>query len=320
MPAEDEAVTATVRISAEVVTSTADIAKYILQILLGVRGQGQATDGVLWRMGGNSMKLASKVTATLYDVATRNVDGIGTSGQIGWKNAMSFNDMTTFSISAELADPENLASLRKELRKAGVTFALTKIGQGDTLIGYHVSQGDVVNSVVTPLLRVWASAAHVDPDSDRELAQALVSHDVARDATEAEQIVQMARSEEQMPSQRPATEEQMSALQNLVDKGLANETTVESIGTSPTAAEASAVLEAHQGIAEKETGPVGNRTLQLHRGWKGVKERTEELRAQGPLALYGAASDDAARSARPEAAKEPDVAVTQSRPTQGRKH
>lgn len=316
MPAEDEAVSATVRISAEIVTSTADIAKYILQVMLGVRGQGQATDGVLWRMGGKSMKLASKVTATLYGVATRNIDGIGSSGQIGWKNAMSFNDMTTFSIAAELADPENLAALRRELRKAGVTFALTKIGQGDTLIAYHVNQGDVVKSVVTPLLRVWAQAAHIDPDSDQELASALVSNDVARDSTEAEQIVRMARSEEQELSQRPASEQQMAPSQGLVDQTLVTEESIERKGATPAAAEAAELREAQQRHPESLEVREGERTLQLHHGRKGIKERTEELRSQGPAALLGAAFDDGARSARLGVAKEPGVAVTQSRPAQ----
>lgn len=261
MPAADEAVSATVRISAGVVTSTADIAKYILQVTLGVRGQGRATDGVLWRMGGKSMMLDTKVTATLYDVVARPIDGISSSAQGGRKRVMTFNDMTTFSIAAELTDPENLAALRRELRRAGVTFVLTKIGQGDTLIGYHVSQEDVVTSVVTPLLRVWARAVHIDPDSDQELSGALVSHDIAHDLTEAEHIVWMARSEEKMtPVKRP------------VDQDLVSEATVESNGVSTAVAEAVEILEERRSSMDKAAGNDGNKPLQPRHDGKDVKE------------------------------------------------
>lgn len=290
MPAEDEAVQAVVRISAEAVTSTADVIKYLLQLVLAREGRGRAGDGLLWRTGRGVLRVGKSALGCGWDKFSLERDGHGRVGQVSWRRALGWDDLTTFSISKDLADPENLAALRKELLRFGVTFAMDRASNGDTLIAYHLSHRELLNSIAAPLLRSWAAARGVDPSDDEALCDELVKSEVASDPDDARDIVNHAREIEDSPAPQPAVD----VLEDLVEAGAVDRGSVEALGDSPTMGdvEAVALSSRRENGSPAQPRPAAADTTDF-----------EAARAAGPAALFGAIAAEDAESIEPPAQK-----------------
>lgn len=281
MPAEDEAVQAVVRIGAEAVTSTADVIKYLLQLVLAREGRGKAGDGLLWRTGHGVVRLGKNVLGCAWDKWAHDRDGRGRVGQVSWRRALGWDDLTTFSISKDLADPENLNALRKELVRFGVTFAMDRASNGDTLIAYHLSHRELLNSIASPLLRSWAAARGVDPSDDKAICDELVKSEVAAGLEDARDIVSRAREIEDSPAPQPAVD----VLEELAEIGAVDRGSVEALGDSPTMGDVEAVALGSPREDDSRTQP---------RSASSQATDFEAARAAGPAALFGAiAAEDA---------------------------
>ncbi len=326
MAAEDEATTAVVRIGAQVITSTLDIIKYLLQMVLGQRGYGRSSEGSFVRQGIH--RLAEGVSGVVHKGAralTKDIDGTGLAGEVSWRRAAGFDDADTVALENRLNDPENLEELRETLKRFDIDFAIKEVEPGgDILIGYHVKDRRALDAVVMPLLQKWAQEKGMDP---KALQEGLVREGFARDPGEANALGR----ELEAWAMRPATQGQLDALFELVDSGDLTLDEIGRLGAEPTMGGVCALLDGHslQNInaaqraygmttASLETQPSPKTRLvprddchELDMS-KGIRQRTEEARARGPEAVFAAAAADADRDA-----LEAGVGLRPDAPTQG---
>ena len=180
MAAEDEAVSAVVRVSTEVTKSTADIIRFLLQLLVGTRGYGQGRKGFFSSLKGGAMSLGRGVTGVV-DYGMGHFDGHGDRGEVDWRRALKWPDGATLSVAKDfLVDEENLENLKAALKAVGVDFAVKRCDQtGECLIAYRLKNKDLVNLVVPALTRMWAERKGIDPDDTDKASERMAEE--ARD-------------------------------------------------------------------------------------------------------------------------------------------
>lgn len=176
MPAEDEAVSAVVRVSSEMVKSTADIVRFILMLLMGRQGYGRGGRGLLAATKNGVMSLGRGAVGAI-DYGMGAMDGHGSRGEISWRRALRFPDADQFAVSSELiGDTDRIELLREQMATFGVTFAIRRSElTGDYVIAYRAKDRELLKCCVSPLLRMWAEARGVDPEDDAAVSERMAA-------------------------------------------------------------------------------------------------------------------------------------------------
>lgn len=176
MGAEDQSVTAVVQISKEVLVSSGDIIRYLIQLLLHRRA---AKDGLLVSaakgLGKGACALARGVRGIWEDKHVVNADGKGLVGDADWQKATRvWGDRMIVGLKKDaFADPEHIEQLRKELKHRGVDFALTESPTGETQLMYRIPNEDLVAPLISSLPDLWGEKNDVPTEDQNALNKAM---------------------------------------------------------------------------------------------------------------------------------------------------
>lgn len=170
MGAEDQSVTAVVQISKEVLVSSGDIIRYLIQLLLHRRA---AKDGLLVSaakgLGKGACALARGVRGIWEDKHVVNADGKGLVGDADWQKATrAWGDRMIVGLEKNaFSDPEHIEQLREDLKHRGVDFAISEGPTGEMQLMYRIPNEDLVAPLISDLPTLWAEKNDV-PTEDQD--------------------------------------------------------------------------------------------------------------------------------------------------------
>ncbi|WP_418954480.1 hypothetical protein [Tractidigestivibacter sp.] len=170
MGAEDQSVTAVVQISKEILVSSGDIIRYLLQLLLNRRA---AKDGLLVSaakgLGKGVCALGRGVHGLWEDKHVMNADGKGLVGDVDWQKAnRAWGDRMIVGLKKDaFSDPEHIEKLREELKHRGVDFAISDSPTGEMQLMYRIPNEDLVAPLISDLPILWGEKNDV-PTEDQD--------------------------------------------------------------------------------------------------------------------------------------------------------
>lgn len=176
MGAEDQSVTAVVQISKEVLVSSGDIIRYLLQLLLNRRA---AKDGLLVSaakgLGRGACALGRGVHGLWEDKHVINADGKGLVGDVDWQKAnRAWGDRMIVGLEKNaFSDPEHIGQLREELKHRGVDFAISESPTGEMQLMYRIPNEDLVAPLISDLPTLWAEKNDVPTEDQKALDNAM---------------------------------------------------------------------------------------------------------------------------------------------------
>lgn len=257
MGAEDQSVTAVVQISKEVLVSSGDIIRYLIQLLLHRRA---AKDGLLVSaakgLGTGACALARGVRGIWEDKHVLNADGKGLVGDADWQKATRvWGDRMIVGLKKDaFADPEHIEQLRKELKHRGVDFALTESPTGETQLMYRIPNEDLVAPLISSLPDLWGEKNDVPTEDQNALNKAMETAGInvpgAKPGHEsAAEAVQEVEAE-------PASITQVASIKEIASRGDASQEVLDrAMGGNMTVGEAQGIIRAAEAAHSETLSP-----------------------------------------------------------------